>query len=174
VPGENEAPPPPPEPGAKLRRAFGAARALALADMGLAGIWGGAGVVLRLAGFPWSSEQFMAFWFPVLALAALAGLALLFWSGVQIDKFRAARSPAIAGALRRATLGGVVAGLASLGVLWPRIVELSLERGAPAISGSGETDLAAGVAFGLVPLLLGVANGFAAMAFGPQFRELEA
>lgn len=172
VPGENEAPAAS-EPSARLRRAFAVARTLALADMGLAGIWCGAGVVLRMAGWPWSSQQFMAIGFPVLALATVCGLALLFAGGVRIDKFRAARSSRIRRALREATLGGVIAGIASLGVLWPRIVEISVGPGAAQISGSSEGDLAAGVAFGLIPLLLGVANGFVAMAFGNQFDELE-
>lgn len=172
VSGENEAPAAT-DPPAPLRRAFAVARALSLADMALAGIWCGAGAVLRSAGWPWSSSQFMAIGFPVLAVVTLSGLAVLFIAGVRIDQFRAARSRRIRRALREATLGGIVAGLASLGVLWPRIVELSTGPGAAQISGTSEGDLAAGVAFGLIPLLLGVANGFAAMALGPLFDGLE-
>ncbi len=173
MPGENEAPAAS-DPAAALQRALSLSRVLALADMGLAGVWCGAGVVLRMAGWPWSSEQFMSMWFPLLAGISVCGLVVLFWSGVQIDKHRAAKSALLLRSMRRATAGGVIAGIASLGVLWPRIVEISFNPGAPTISGSNEGDLAAGIAFGLIPLLLGVANGFVAMAFGAQFRELEA
>ncbi|MCI0343019.1 MAG: hypothetical protein L0216_18065 [Planctomycetales bacterium] len=129
--------------------------------------------MLLAKGFPWAGGA--GFWtlLPALAAANFAGLAVVLGAGIAADRRRARGDPGILRAFRIAAAGGAVAGAAGLAMLWPRLDDLFFSPGG-LWTGSPQrwNFLPAGVAFGLMPLLVGAVNVFVSLAWRAEFVAL--
>ncbi len=138
--------------------------------MAFALFWGALDGVLLAKGFPWAGGPTFRTLLPALAVANFAGLAVVLGAGLAADRRRAQGSPAILRAFRLAAAGGAVAGAAGLAMFWPRLDDLFFSPGG-LWTGSPQrwNFLPAGVAFGLMPLLVGAANVFVSLAWRAEF-----